>query len=50
MRGADFSEMAAFVAIAERGGFATAARHLGVAVSTLSHRVRRLEERLKRRS
>ncbi|MFN3523723.1 MAG: LysR family transcriptional regulator [Phenylobacterium sp.] len=46
MRGADFSELAAFVAIAERGGFASAARHLGVAVSTLSHRIGKLEERL----
>jgi DNA-binding transcriptional LysR family regulator len=38
--------MAAFVAIAERGGFASAAKYLGVAVSTLSHRIRKLEERL----
>lgn len=46
MRGTDFSEMAAFVEIAERGNFASAAKHLGVGVSTLSHRIRKLEERL----
>jgi DNA-binding transcriptional LysR family regulator len=46
MRGSDFSEMTAFVEIAEHGSFASAAKHLGVAVSTLSHRIRKLEERL----
>lgn len=46
MRGTDFTEMAAFVEIAERGNFASAAKHLGVGVSTLSHRIRKLEQRL----
>jgi hypothetical protein len=38
MRGTDFSEMAAFVEIAERGNFASAAKHLGVGVSTYGTR------------
>jgi DNA-binding transcriptional LysR family regulator len=46
VRGADLDEMTAFVAIAEHGGFSKAARRLGMAVSTLSHRIRKLEERL----
>lgn len=46
MRGSHFSEMAAFLEIAERGSFAAAATHLGIAPSTLSRRIRLLEERL----
>jgi DNA-binding transcriptional LysR family regulator len=45
MRGTDFAEMTAFAAIAEHRSFAKAATRLGVAVSTLSHRIRNLEER-----
>lgn len=47
MRGTEFAEMAAFVAIAERRSFAKAAMHLGVARSTLSQNIRALEERLR---
>lgn len=47
MRGTEFAEMAAFVAIAERRSFAKAATHLGVARSTLSQNIRTLEERLR---
>jgi DNA-binding transcriptional LysR family regulator len=47
MRGTEFAEMAAFVAIAERRSFAKAATHLGVARSTLSQNIRVLEERLR---
>ncbi|WP_235865377.1 LysR family transcriptional regulator [Alloyangia mangrovi] len=39
-------ELAAFVAVIEAGGFAEAGRHLGVAPSTLSRTVSRLEELL----
>jgi DNA-binding transcriptional LysR family regulator len=49
MRGTEFAEMAAFVAIAERRSFAKAATHLGVARSTLSQNLRSLEERLRAR-
>lgn len=45
MRATDFAEMTAFAAIAEHRSFAKAATRLGVAVSTLSHRIRSLEER-----
>ena len=47
MRGTEFAEMTAFVAIAERCSFAKAATHLGVARSTLSQNIRALEERLR---
>jgi DNA-binding transcriptional LysR family regulator len=47
MRGTEFAEMTAFVAIAERRSFAKAATHLGVARSTLSQNIRTLEERLR---
>jgi DNA-binding transcriptional LysR family regulator len=46
MRGQDFAEMGAFVAIAERRSFAKAAAYLGVSPSTLSEQLRKLEERL----
>lgn len=41
-----FTEMNAFVAIAERSSFAKAASHLGVSRSTLSETIRGLEEKL----
>ena len=46
MRGSEFAELAAFVAIAEHGSFAKAAASLGVSTSTLSQSMRTLEERL----
>jgi len=46
MRGAEFAELGAFVAVAERNNFARAAAYLGIAPSTLSHNIRMLEERL----
>lgn len=46
MRGAEFAELTAFVAIAERGNFSKAAAALGVSTSTLSQTIRSLEERL----
>lgn len=39
-------DLAAFVAVAEDGGFAEAGRRLGVAPSTLSRTVTRLEQLL----
>jgi DNA-binding transcriptional LysR family regulator len=46
MRGTEFAELVAFVAIAERASFARAADHLGVSRSTLSLDLRALEERV----
>jgi len=46
MRGAEFAELTAFVAIAERGNFSRAAGALGLSASTLSQTIRSLEERL----
>jgi DNA-binding transcriptional LysR family regulator len=46
MRKIGFTEMSAFVAIAERLNFAKAAVHLGVSRSALSETIRGLEERL----
>jgi DNA-binding transcriptional LysR family regulator len=46
MRATEYLEMATFLDLAERRSFAEAARHLDVAVSTVSHRIRSLEERL----
>jgi DNA-binding transcriptional LysR family regulator len=39
-------EIVSFVAVAEAGGFSEAARRLSLPKSTISHRVRQLEERL----
>jgi len=46
MRGAEFAELKAFVAVVERGSFARAADHLGLSRSALSQVVRQLESRL----
>lgn len=46
MRGAEFAELMAFVAIADRGSFVKGAAVLGVSTSTLSQTIRTLEERL----
>ncbi|MDA3877039.1 MAG: LysR family transcriptional regulator [Halothiobacillus sp.] len=46
MRGSEFTELRAFVAVAERENFSRAAIHLGIAPSTLSQTIRSLEERL----
>lgn len=46
MRGAEFAELKAFVAVVERGSFARAADHLGLSRSALSQVIRQLESRL----
>lgn len=46
MRGSDFSELKAFVAVVDRASFARAADHLGVSRSALSQTIRQLESRL----
>jgi DNA-binding transcriptional LysR family regulator len=46
MRGTEFAELSAFVAVADRGSFARAADELGIVPSTLSQTIRSLEERL----
>ncbi len=46
MRGSEFSELSAFVAVAEHRNFTRAAAHLGISTPTLSQSVRRFEERL----
>src|ERR1044072_810627 len=46
MRGTDFAELTAFVAVAEQRNFAKAAAQLGVSPSALSQTIRALEERL----
>jgi len=46
MRGTQFAELAAFVAIAERSSFARAADHLAISRPTLSQTLRALEDRL----
>lgn len=46
MRGTEFAELEAFVAIAEHRSFAKAAAQLGVSRSTLSQNLRSLEDRL----
>jgi len=47
MRGSEFAELKAFVAIVERASFARAADHLGLSASALSQTIRQLEARLK---
>lgn len=46
MRGSDFAELKAFVAVVERKSFARAAEHLGLSPSALSQVIRQLESRL----
>src|ERR1700758_5392151 len=46
MRGSDFAELRAFVAVVERASFARAAGHLGLSASALSQTIRQLETRL----
>ena len=46
MRGTEFAELTAFMAVAEQRSFAKAAAQLGIAPSTLSQTIRALEERL----
>jgi DNA-binding transcriptional LysR family regulator len=46
MRGSEFAELKAFVAVVDRGSFARAADHLGVSRSALSQVIRQLESRL----
>lgn len=46
MRGSDFAELKAFVAVVERKSFARAAEHLGLSPSALSQTIRQLEGRI----
>jgi DNA-binding transcriptional LysR family regulator len=44
MRGTQFAQLTAFVAVAENRSFTKAAAHLGIKVPSLSHAIRSLEE------
>lgn len=46
MKGSDFAELTAFVAVAETQSFARAASRLAISRSALSHTIRALEERV----
>src|SRR6185437_7367144 len=46
MRGTQFAELSAFVAVAEHKSFTRAAQELGISTGTLSQSIRSLEERL----
>lgn len=46
MRGSEFAELKAFVAVVDRANFARAADHLGLSRSALSQIIRKLETRL----
>ena len=46
MRGAEYAELAAFVAVAQERSFRRASVRLGLSPSALSHTIRELEERL----
>jgi DNA-binding transcriptional LysR family regulator len=46
MRGSEFAELKAFVAVVDRASFARAADHLGISRSALSQVIRQLEARL----
>ncbi|MEB0048353.1 MULTISPECIES: LysR family transcriptional regulator [unclassified Pseudomonas] len=46
MRGSEFAQLRAFVAVVEHGSFVRAAAHLGMSASALSQTIRELEERL----
>jgi DNA-binding transcriptional LysR family regulator len=45
MRGSEFAELKAFVAVVERASFVRAANHLGLSASALSQTIRQLETR-----
>ncbi len=46
MRGSEFAELKAFVAVVDRASFARAADHIGISRSALSQVIRQLESRL----
>ncbi len=46
MRGTEFGELSAFMAVAEQRNFTRAAKQLGISPATLSETIRNLEERL----
>ena len=46
MRGSEFAEFKAFVAVAEHGSFVRASRHMGLTASAMSQTIRTLERRL----
>ena len=46
MRGSDYAELVAFVAVVEQRSFARAAKHLRIAPSSLSQTIKKLEDRL----
>src|SRR5471032_3073793 len=46
MKGAEFSELTAFITVAEERSFRRAAERLGLSPSALSHTIRSLEQRL----
>ena len=46
MRGTQFAELSAFVAIAEQKSFTKAAKQLGISTATLSQAIRSLEDRI----
>ena len=46
MRGTEFAELTAFLAVAKERSFRRAAKRLGFSPSALSHTIRELEERL----
>lgn len=46
MRGSEFAELKAFVAVVDRSSFAKAADHMGLSRSALSQTIRQLESRL----
>lgn len=46
MRGSEFAELRAFIAVLERASFGRAADHLGLSASALSQTIRQLETRL----
>jgi DNA-binding transcriptional LysR family regulator len=46
MRGSEFGELSAFMAVAEHRNFTRAAKQLGISPATLSETIRHLEERL----